>query len=157
VQPTRLILLGLALLAGLVVAFVPADRLLAAPGGVREVNLTLSQFAFDPPVVRVNRGDRVILTVQATDVVHGLTIDGHDVALRVVPGTSQRAEFIAERAGKFRLRCSVSCGNLHPFMIGELVVAPNDLYWRAVGLALITAISTLAWLRLGQTTDRADD
>ena len=34
----------------------------------------------------------------------------------------------------------MTCGNMHPFMIGKLQVGQNDLFWRAVllaGLALI--------------------
>ena len=127
---------------------VPVDSLLAAPARVHEITINASQFAFDPPVLRVNRGDRVVLTVQATDVVHGLHLDSYGLDVRVEPGTSRRVEFVADRAGKFRYRCSVSCGNLHPFMIGELIVAPNDLFWRAIGLMVITAGTTLAWLRL---------
>jgi heme/copper-type cytochrome/quinol oxidase subunit 2 len=145
---TRSILLILAGIACVALMLVPVDGLLAAPEGVHEITITASQFAFDPPVVRVNRGDRVVLTVQATDVVHGLHLDGYDLDVRVAPGTSRHVEFVADRAGKFRYRCSVSCGNLHPFMIGELIVAPNDLFWRAIGLMLITAGTTLVWLRL---------
>lgn len=156
-MPARSLVLIIAVLACTAVLLVPVDRLLAAPERVREITINANQFAFDPPIVRINRGDRVALTVRAADVVHGLYLDGYGVNVRVVPGTSQRAEFVADRAGKFRFRCSVSCGNLHPFMIGELIVAPNDLYWRAIGLTLIIAASTLAWLRLPPTPHRAHD
>jgi heme/copper-type cytochrome/quinol oxidase subunit 2 len=83
------------------------------------VTLLAEQFAFDPPVLRVNQGDRVTLAIQATDVVHGVYLDDYDVDVRVEPGVSQKVEFIADRAGKFRYRCSVACGTLHPFMIGS--------------------------------------
>jgi heme/copper-type cytochrome/quinol oxidase subunit 2 len=124
----------------------PLDLLAAAPV-TRQVTLKAGQFAFDPPILHVNRGDRVVITLQATDVVHGLYVDGYGVSARVQPGTSQRVEFVADKAGKFRYRCSVSCGSLHPFMIGELIVAPNDTFARAVGLALVTTLATLFYLR----------
>jgi heme/copper-type cytochrome/quinol oxidase subunit 2 len=118
----------------------------AAPAS-RQVTMTADQFAFDPPVLRVNRGDRVLLTLQATDVVHGFYLDGYGIEARVEPGISQQVEFVADRVGKYRYRCSVSCGTLHPFMIGELVVNPNLTFARAVGLTLVILAATLFYLR----------
>jgi len=112
-----------------------------------EITMVADQFAFDPPVLRVNRGDRVLLTLQAADVVHGFYLDGYGIEARVEPGISQQVEFVADRAGKYRYRCSVSCGTLHPFMIGELVVSPNLTYVRAVGLTLVVLGATLFYLR----------
>ncbi len=112
-----------------------------------QVTMTADQFAFDPPVLRVNRGDRVLITLQAADVVHGFYLDGYGIETRVEPGISQQVEFIADRAGKYRYRCSVSCGTLHPFMIGELVVSPNLVFVRAVGLTLLVMGATLFYLR----------
>jgi heme/copper-type cytochrome/quinol oxidase subunit 2 len=124
----------------------PLDLFAAAPV-TRQVTLKAGQFAFDPPTLHVNRGDRVVITLQSSDVVHGLYVDGYGVSARVEPGRSERVEFVADKAGAFRYRCSVSCGNLHPFMIGELIVAPNDTFVRAAGLALVTALATLFYLR----------
>jgi plastocyanin len=128
----------------LVVLLLPAP-LTAAPA-TRQVTIEADQFAFDPPVLRVNRGDRVRLTLQASDVVHGFYLDGYGLERRVEPGISQQVEFVADRAGKFRYRCSVSCGTLHPFMIGELVVGPNLTYAHAVGLTLVVMAATLFYL-----------
>jgi len=110
------------------------------------VTMTAEQFGFDPPVLHVNRGDRVLITLQAADVVHGFYLDGYDLEARVEPGTSQPVEFIADQGGKFRYRCSVSCGTLHPFMIGEVVVGPNWPFLRAVGLVLVAVVATLFYL-----------
>ncbi len=111
-----------------------------------EVTLKAEQFAFDPPVLHVNQGDRVILAVQATDVVHGVYLDDYGIDVRVEPGISQKVEFVADRTGKFRYRCSVACGTLHPFMIGELVVSPNRPFMRAVGLSLVALAATMFYL-----------
>ena len=129
----------------LVVLLLPIP--LSAGPATHEVTLVADQFAFDPPVLRVNRGDRVLLTLQAADVVHGFYLDGYGIQARVEPGISQQVEFVADRAGKYRYRCSVSCGTLHPFMIGELVVGPNLPYARAVGLTLVALGATLFYLR----------
>ncbi len=111
-----------------------------------ELSMTADQFSFDPPVLRVKQGDRIRLTLQAADVVHGFYLDGHDIAVRVEPGISRQVEFVADQVGKFRYRCSVSCGTLHPFMIGELVVGPNLVLARAIGLMLVALAAILFYL-----------
>jgi cytochrome c oxidase subunit 2 len=109
----------------------------------REVTVNASQYEFDPAILHMNQGDRVVLTVKASDVVHGLYLDGYGIDVRVEPGLSQQVVFTADRAGKFRYRCSVGCGTLHPFMIGELVVGPNLPFFRAVGLVVVAVAATL--------------
>ena len=93
---------GLALL----VLLVPIP--FAASSVTHEITMTANQFSFDPPVLRVNRGDRIRLTLQAADVVHGFYLDGHGISVRFEPGISQQVEFTADQVGKFRYRCSVS-------------------------------------------------
>jgi heme/copper-type cytochrome/quinol oxidase subunit 2 len=116
----------------------------------RTITLDARQFEFAPARIEVNQGDRVIITLRADDVVHGFTLDGYAIQQRVAPGISQRIEFVADRAGKFRYRCSVTCGPMHPFMLGELVVGPNTLFWRAAALMLIVASGAL--ILLGRTS-----
>jgi cytochrome c oxidase subunit 2 len=112
----------------------------------RQVTLTAEQFAFDPPVLHVNRGDRIQLTLQAADVTHGFYLDGYGLDTRIEPGSSPQVEFVADQPGKFRYRCSISCGSLHPFMIGELTVNPNWPFARTVGLTLVAVVATLFYL-----------
>lgn len=99
-----------------------------------------SQFAFQPAVVEVMPGDRVTLELTSTDVVHGLYLDGYNLDLTADPGRTSSVTFTADRRGSFRFRCSVSCGSLHPFMIGKLKVGSNLLMWRGSGMALLTVL-----------------
>ncbi len=55
----------------------------------REVTMTADQFSFDPPVLRVNQGDRVRLTLHAADVVHGFYLDAYGLQTRLEPGLSR--------------------------------------------------------------------
>jgi heme/copper-type cytochrome/quinol oxidase subunit 2 len=112
----------------------------------RHFALKSRQFQFEPSALRVNRGDRVILTLTASDVVHGLYLDSYGIRMRAEPGRSQTVSFMAMQTGKFRFRCSVSCGTLHPFMIGELIVAPNTAWGRTVALLLLVVGGTLIYL-----------
>ena len=82
---------------------------------------------------------RCVLTLEATDVVHGLYLDDYGVSIVAEPGQPAMLRFVADRAGAFRFRCSISCGAMHPFMIGKLVVGPNLVWLRAVLVTLIVA------------------
>jgi heme/copper-type cytochrome/quinol oxidase subunit 2 len=112
----------------------------------RHFILDSSQFKYEPGILRVNKGDTVVITVTASDVVHGLYLDGYGMEVRVAPGQSQIIRFIADRPGKFRYRCSVSCGPLHPFMIGELIVGPNTVFGRAVASIFVVVIAVVVYL-----------
>lgn len=137
---------SLVLTAGLV-AFAPFPGRNAAPTE-RHFRIEASCFQFTPAVLRVNPGDRVSLELVAEDVVHGLSIDGYAVKLVADPGQTARATFVADRPGVFRFRCSMTCGNLHPFMLGKFQVGSNELFWRAAALSVITAVLALwGWRR----------
>jgi heme/copper-type cytochrome/quinol oxidase subunit 2 len=139
-----LVLVLLTLLAPL-----PAALAVDAAPQERHVAISARSFAFEPGTVRVNRGDTVVIDLESTDVVHGLYVDGYDVSTQAEPGRPGQLTFIADRDGAFRFRCNVSCGNLHPFMIGKLVVGPNLTWWRAIAATLITAVGALVifWKR----------
>lgn len=132
---------GLAILAvvALAIAITSWSRPLAVPVH-RRIRIEASRFAYDPAVVRVNRNDQVTLELVATDVVHGLYIEGYNFSLMADPGQTTRISFIADRSGTFRLRCLVLCGPLHPFMTGKLVVAPDTLTWWAIAFAIPAAL-----------------
>ncbi|MBI5960046.1 MAG: cupredoxin domain-containing protein [Chloroflexi bacterium] len=115
-------------------------------GATHHITLDAKQFEFAPGRVHVNQGDRVIITLTASDVVHGFYLDGYGLETRVEPGVSQKIEFVADKAGKFRYRCAVNCGSLHPFMIGELVVDSNTPFWRAIALVLFAVTGMLVYL-----------
>jgi heme/copper-type cytochrome/quinol oxidase subunit 2 len=116
------------------------------PPTSRHLRLDSRQFEFEPGMLRVNKGDTVVITLTAADVVHGLYLDGYGLETRVEPGLSQTIRFVADKSGKFRYRCSVSCGTLHPFMTGELIVGPNTTFGRAVALTLLVVAGTMVYL-----------
>jgi heme/copper-type cytochrome/quinol oxidase subunit 2 len=136
-------LLPFVLAAGLVVWW-PA--LPSGEPAVRRIALDAAQFAFSPGHIEIRQGDTVIIDLTASDVVHGFYLDGYGLETRVVPGVTQQIAFTADRPGKFRYRCAVSCGPLHPFMIGELVVTPNTPFWKAAGFVLLALAAMLTYL-----------
>ena len=128
----------------------------------RTITITARQYAYDPPVIRVNRGDRITVRLAATDATHGFFLEGYDIDARIVPENPvfvvyhpsdpeaegapvQELRFTADRAGKFRYRCSITCGSMHPFMQGELIVAPNRAYPASIGLSIGLVLGMLLY------------
>lgn len=111
----------------------------------RYFRVEASQFAYSPGVLRVNPGDRVTIDLMATDVVHGIYIDDYALSTSADPGQTARLTFTANRAGLFRFRCLVPCGQLHPFMLGKLQVGPNLFFLRAGLLSLVGLLLMVIW------------
>ncbi|RPI78389.1 MAG: hypothetical protein EHM41_25065, partial [Chloroflexi bacterium] len=112
-----IVLLGI----GLVFLVAPLQLVSASPVD-RLIHLEADRFSYQPSVLRVNPGDRVTIQLTATDVVHGLAVDGYDVKMTSDPGQTTELSFVADKPGVFRFRCTVTCGSMHPFMIGKLQV-----------------------------------
>jgi heme/copper-type cytochrome/quinol oxidase subunit 2 len=106
-----------------------------------------SSFVYTPAELHVAPGDTVTLALAATDYVHGLYLDGYELEVQADPGQTAELTFVADRAGSFRFRCSVTCGPLHPFMIGKLNVGPNWLLLRAIGLSALAMLAGLGLVR----------
>jgi heme/copper-type cytochrome/quinol oxidase subunit 2 len=132
-------------IAALLVAFLPIEIASGAPE-THTIRVEASRFAYTPGTIRVNPGDLVTVELAAMDVVHGLAIDGYEVSMTADPGKTERLTFTADRAGLYRMRCTASCGEMHPFMIGKFQVGPNLLLARGLGLTLL-AVAALFWRR----------
>ena len=128
------------------IAFAPLPRL-PIPQAERVIRIEASSFEYSPSVVHVNPGDRVTLELVSTDVVHGIFLDGYNLEVQADPGQTKSLTFVADKPGTFLMRCSVTCGSLHPFMIGKLVVGPNVLLWKSLGLALLAVLAGLWGVR----------
>lgn len=151
----RAIVLAIFLALGAVVLLAPWPAPAPRAAG-REVVIRASQYAYIPGVIRVSQGERITMVLEAEDVTHGLYVDGYSVDLVAVPGRPARTSFVADREGKFRMRCSKVCGSLHPFMLGELIVEPNGPWWRAVGLTILAAAGTVTYLIARRTGARRE-
>ncbi|MCX9084755.1 MAG: cupredoxin domain-containing protein [Candidatus Methanoperedens sp.] len=129
----------LALLVGL-------PLILAQPEEPKEKTIIINakQFSYTPDTVEVNRGDRVTIRLISTDVHHGLYIDGYEVSTDARPGQDGSLTFVANNTGKFVMRCSVTCGPFHPYMIGYLKVKPDyrlfGSIWLAVGIFICSIL-----------------
>ncbi len=122
-----------------------ADDSEPASGQVtKEFTIWARQFDFTPAVITVQQGDYIRVNLKTADVAHGFYIDGYDVNIKVSGGKTESIEFVADKAGTFKIRCSVTCGPFHPFVAGTFVVqqSPNIIPWLIIaGVAAVSAVS----------------
>ncbi len=114
-------------------------------GRVREFEVEAERFQYTPSVLRVDKGDHVIIRLKTRDVSHGIYLDGYGLEIKAEPGDEAVMEFDADKVGKFKFRCAVTCGPMHPFMIGELVVEPNGQFFGVTVLALVVAVGSVGY------------
>jgi ferredoxin/plastocyanin len=148
----------LAIIIPLAIAMIPRTK------SVRHISINAEKFKYSPSKIIVNKGDTIVLRFSSKDVTHGFYLDGYPIELMARKGTSFKknlsvqtpifssghslehldtnwsqissVKFTASTSGKFVFRCTKICGNLHPFMTGELIVKPNTSYHFAVSFSI---------------------
>ncbi len=119
----------------------------------RGIEVTASQFQFEPGRITVNHGDTVTFKVKSGDVTHGFYIDGYGIDREVKPGDEVEVTITADKVGKFKIRCSSTCGPLHPFMVGELIVEQGGINYTFLSSASVIAVVGIAAMLLAWRRD----
>jgi plastocyanin len=153
----------------LAVAVPLAIRLIPRESGTHHISLKAKKFGYSPSRIVVNKGDTIVFKPSSMDVTHGFLLDGYPVEFIIKPkglaylkytweddeGKLQtdwdkvsEIELVADKPGKFTFRCTQTCGNLHPFMTGELIVRPNTPYHLSISLSVWLTFSLLLLFRV---------
>ncbi len=90
--------------------------------GRYEVVLLGSAWSWNPAEIRVPAGSEVTFLAAATDVIHGLHIEGTRVNMMLIPGQISRNTFRFEEPGEHLLICHEYCGAAHHLMSGKVIV-----------------------------------
>lgn len=107
------------------------------------------KFSYTPHIIRVKAGDTVKIRLMSEDVTHGIFVDGYGVETRAYPGQDGSLSFTADRPGRFTFRCSVTCGEFHPYMVGYLVVGPNTRFYLYALLVVVIGMGSM-WLLMSR-------
>lgn len=89
---------------------------------IKEIKLEAFQYGFSPDPIVVKKDDIVKFEITTRDVTHGVYIKEYGINVSVKQGETKRIEFLADRAGKFDIICSVYCGPGHSKMKGTFIV-----------------------------------
>lgn len=106
------------------------------------------KFSYTPNIIKVNRGDTVRIRLISEDVHHGFFVDGYGVKTSAHPGMDGSLQFIADKPGRYSFRCSVTCGEFHPYMIGYMTVRPNSRFWLYAVILLLIGFGSMAGITL---------
>ncbi len=127
----------------------------AAESSPRIIELDARQFIFEPSIITIDVGEEIIFRVKSVDVTHGFYIDGKDVMEELKPGDVVDIGPISfDTPGKYKIRCAVTCGPLHPFMTADIIVEPNYSFYVFIVLTFVFAGITIAYLgKTGKTPE----
>ena len=136
----------------------------------RKIHIEAFRYGTSPAIIRVNRGDRLILTFSTRDTGHSFFLQDYRIDAKISPAseavevrnplrTNQPPLYVRKvclAAGLpglwgtlvsvSRFRCHVYCGPMHGFEQGDLIVRPNWLLAGSMGLLL--AIVIIGYLRV---------
>jgi nitrous-oxide reductase len=98
-------------------------------GNMVHVYMTAMRSHFTPDVIRVKKGDHVVMHVTnietTPDATHGFAIPSYGIQASLDPGEVVTVEFDADRTGSFAFYCTEFCSALHLEMQGWLLIEPS--------------------------------
>src|SRR3954466_8537631 len=75
----------------------------------RVVQVTASQFKYEPETITVKRGEPVVLEFRTTDRKHGFKLGALDLHVDVNPGEVARIAFTPDKVGRYVFACDNFC------------------------------------------------
>lgn len=124
----RLILFALLMILSSLVSLYSEERVII---------IHAKRFEFSPNIIKVKKNETIVFQLIAEDVTHGFYLDGFGKQTSARPGSDGSIKFTADKTGRFTFRCSVTCGDFHPNMVGYLIVEPNIKFWVFASLIIL--------------------
>ena len=113
------IIIGIIIVAILIVSFIFISKSFTGNvvnKDVKEFTVKAFKFGYSPDIITVNKGDKVRIKIDNTDVLHGIRIP--DLGIK----NNEVLEFTTDKTGEFDWFCANMCGEGHMQMKGKLIV-----------------------------------
>ena len=91
-------------------------------GPVKELKMYAENWKWTPNTLRVAQGTKVRLEIENVDAPHAFQLKAYKLDVPLPQGKTTVVEFVADKAGEYKWRCSRPCGNGCPKMMGTLSV-----------------------------------
>ena len=89
----------------------------------RVIPVVARKFVFLPNVIKLKKGEPVVLEFTAPEVVMGFNSPELKLRADIIPGEVARVRFTPDREGTFPFLCDIFCGDGHEGMSGTIVVS----------------------------------
>ncbi len=89
---------------------------------VKKVKMYARNWNWTPNEIRVKKGTRVIIDFISEDASHGFELKAYKIKVSLPEDKRGHVEFVADKVGTFKWRCSRPCGNGCAKMTGKLIV-----------------------------------
>lgn len=115
----------------------------------RVITILAKRFVYTPSQIKVKKDELITIRLESLDVTHGFFLDGYGINIKARPGLIGKATFVADKPGRFTFRCSETCGEFHPYMVGFMEVTPNSRFHLFVGIMCVAFVVVLGVLFKG--------
>jgi len=120
----------------------------------RVITILAKRFVYTPSQIKVQKGELITIRLESLDVTHGLFMDGYGIDIKARPGLIGKATFVADKSGRFTFRCSETCGEFHPYMVGFMEVTPNSRFGLFVAIMCVAFVAVLGVVFKGTAEDK---
>jgi cytochrome c oxidase subunit II len=86
------------------------------------IAISMRKFAIEPAVIRIRRGEKVVLDVSTTDVQHGFEVAQLGINEPIQPGRPAEIALDTSKKGEYKVDCSIICGPGHANMSARLII-----------------------------------
>lgn len=86
------------------------------------INVVMKKYAIEPGEIRLKKGEEVMLHISTADVQHGFDVPELGIKESVQKGRPAMIRLKPEKAGEFKVVCSVLCGAGHDDMLAKIIV-----------------------------------
>jgi nitrous-oxide reductase len=97
-------------------------------GNTVEVSMTAIRSHYEPEIVEVSKGNRVVWNLsnleRTYDATHGFALPGYNITSSIEAGETVTLDFVADKTGVFSFYCTEFCSALHLEMAGYFLVKP---------------------------------
>jgi cytochrome c oxidase subunit II len=87
---------------------IPSPEADSVPGEEKVITVQAGSFYFNPSEIKVKKGDKVKIILEAKDMMHDFVIEEFNVKMPITKsGDTNEVTFVADEVGKFEYYCSV--------------------------------------------------
>ena len=105
----------------LILLILSTHQLLANETG-NTIRITAKKFTYQPSLVKLKKGEPVILELVSQDRLHGFNIPELGIRADVLPGQTARLKITPNKTGTYTFMCDIFCGEDHSDMNGRIIV-----------------------------------